>query len=167
MKPKTPVSILVLLVVLAAGFVFTQKNDSQPLSQEVLVVRPQDSLDRVTGKLGGETFDVMVARTEDEQKRGLGGLSGLAPQEAMLFPYKVSDFHGFWMKDMNFSIDIVWLDQDSRIVHIEKSIAPDTYPKIYFPASPSRSVVEFSAGTIDRLGVSVGNFFEIGDTLSN
>ncbi len=161
MKHKILAFVLIFAAVLAAGFVIAKKSASQPLSPEVSDARSQDSLDRVVGRLGGETFDIMVARTDVEQERGLGGLDGLAPNEAMIFPYERSDFYGFWMKGMKFPIDIVWLDESFRIVHVEGSVGADTYPKIYSPSVPARSVIEFSAGTIDRLGVSVGNFIEI------
>jgi uncharacterized protein len=42
-------------------------------------------------------------------------------------------YQGFWMKEMNFPIDIVWLNKDKKIVHIEHNVSPDTYPKIFNP----------------------------------
>jgi uncharacterized protein len=160
MKKTRIISVVVAIVALATG-VFFATRPSQPAGASASFSLPQEKLPRIGAHLGGESFDVMVARTEAEQSLGLGGLSGLKPNEAMIFPYANDDSYGFWMKDMLFSIDIVWLDKDSKIVWIEKSISPNTYPSIYFPRVPARSVLELSAGTTARLGVTVGSVLEI------
>ncbi len=157
---KRIVFVLLFATIVAVSFFFSRKPVSEIVSVSDVSI-PQESLMRISGILGGETFDVMVARTKEEQERGLSGLSGLKDGEAMVFPYEVPDYYGFWMKDMMFPIDIVWLDGNLRVVSIERSVAPETYPKIFFPSAPARFVAEFSAGTIDRLGVSMGDFFDI------
>lgn len=163
-KHRILLFVLIFAAIVAVSLFFSHKPASKVVSGTSVAVT-QESLVRTSGILGGETFSVMIAGTEEEQERGLGGLSGLGASEAMVFPYEVSDYYGFWMKGMEFSIDIVWLDENSKIVHVEENVSPETYPKIFFPPTPARSVAEFSAGTIDRLGVSVGNFFDIGKGL--
>lgn len=160
MKKTMIIPAAVVIVALATG-VFFATRPSQPVGTSASFSLPQEKLQRVGARLGGEAFDVMVARTEAEQTLGLGGLSGLKPNEAMIFPYASDDSYGFWMKDMLFSIDIVWLDKNSKIVWIEKNISPNTYPSIYFPRVPARSVLELSAGTASRLGIAVGSVLEI------
>jgi uncharacterized membrane protein (UPF0127 family) len=160
MKKIRIISVVAVIIFLATG-VFFVTRPSQPSGASASFSLPQQKLSRVSVRLGGEAFDVMVARTEAEQSLGLGGLSGLKPNEGMIFPYANDDSYGFWMKDMLFSIDIVWLDKNSKIVWIEKNVSPDTYPSIYFPRVPARSVLELSAGTIERLGVTVGSVLEI------
>ena len=67
---------------------------------------------------------------------------------------------GFWMKDMKFSIDIIWIDENMSVIHIEKSLSPDTYPKVYYPESPAKYVLEVSAGQADSLGLKIGDKIE-------
>jgi uncharacterized protein len=160
MKKTRMISAVVVIIALATG-VFFATRPSLPTGTSASFGLPQEKLPRTSARLGGEAFDVMVARTEAEQSLGLSGLAGLKPNEAMIFPYASDDNYGFWMKDMLFSIDIVWLDKNSKIVWIERGVSPDTYPNIYFPRVPARSVLELSAGTIARLGVAVGSVLEI------
>jgi uncharacterized membrane protein (UPF0127 family) len=154
------ISAVIVSIALAIG-VFMAIRLSQPGDSSVSVSFPQEKLSRVSALLGGEVFDVMVARTESEQSLGLGGFPGLDANEGMIFPYARDDSYGFWMKDMLFSIDIVWLDKDSKIVWIEQGVSPDTYPSIFFPRVPARSVLELQAGTVARIGVAVGSTLEI------
>ncbi|MFA6158920.1 MAG: DUF192 domain-containing protein [Candidatus Paceibacterota bacterium] len=160
-KKKLIVFVLVLAVIATASLFIAHTSVSKSLS----VSHPQYSLQRIQAKLGGEAFEVMVASTTAEQELGLGGLTGLKQNEAMIFPNRTSDLYGFWMKDMLFSIDIVWLDENFDIVTVDGSLSPDTYPKIFFPQKPSRYVIELPAGTVERLGVTVGNHLEIEGSL--
>jgi hypothetical protein len=168
---RTVLSVAVALSVISAYFFLAGTPDVAVVTVEqpaqVFGVRseapipPQYSLDRATGTLMNESFDVMIARTEEEQALGLGGLKSLKPREAMIFPYARLEAYGFWMKGMLFPIDIVWLDENLKIVSIQDTATPDSYPKIFFPRAPARFVVEFPAGTMKSLGATVGTFFEI------
>lgn len=107
--------------------------------------------------LKGETFEALVADTVARKEEGLSGFSGLANHQAMFFPYDTLAVLPFWMKDMLFSIDIVWLDSNMSVVHMEEGVSPDSYPTLFSPGVLSQYVIEFSAGTIDRIGLSVGD----------
>ena len=96
--------------------------------------------------LKGEKFMVEAADTPAERMQGLSGRSGLSVNEGMLFTFDKPDAHGFWMKDMKFPLDIIWIDKDYRIVHIENNISPDTYPNSYIPERKSRYVIELHSG---------------------
>ncbi|MEQ1561516.1 MAG: DUF192 domain-containing protein, partial [Nitrospira sp.] len=105
----------------------------------------------------GKTFSVEVAKTEAELKKGLSGHKPLLDNEGMIFLFDREDTYGFWMRDMLFPIDIIWLTKDWKITHIENSIAPETYPKVYSSTFPSKYVLEVSAGTAERLGWEIGD----------
>jgi hypothetical protein len=51
----------------------------------------------------------------------------------MLFVFASSTRPGFWMKDMKFPIDIIWINADKEVVGIESNIATSTFPKLFFP----------------------------------
>jgi uncharacterized membrane protein (UPF0127 family) len=71
----------------------------------------------------------------------------------MLFVFDAPQRQGFWMKDMKFAIDIVWLDESKSIVHIESNVLPSSYPQIYRPDARAKYVIEFHAQTPDlRVG---------------
>src|SRR5437870_2235982 len=87
--------------------------------------------------LGGKIFNVAVVETKALQEKGLSGQKDLNSDEGMLFIFNKPDNYGFWMKGMLFPIDILWMDQNWRIIHIENFVKPETYPKIFYPNSPS------------------------------
>lgn len=74
----------------------------------------------------------------------------------MLFIFETPGQHGFWMKDMNFSIDIVWIDENLQIVGIDKNIAPETFPNIFYPNQLVKYVLEIPAGYSDAHRIGLG-----------
>jgi len=64
----------------------------------------------------------------------------------MLFVFPEDGVYRFWMKDMRFSIDIIWLSDSGEVLHIEHSLAPSTYPNSYGPTTSARYVLEVPAG---------------------
>jgi uncharacterized membrane protein (UPF0127 family) len=57
------------------------------------------------------------------------------------------------MKDMSNSFDIVWTDQNKKIVYIVKNASPTTYPVTYTPNSLARYVIGLPAGTVDNKSI--------------
>ena len=110
-----------------------------------------------TIRLGGQTYTLQVADTPEKQELGLGQRDNLGPRTGMLFSYAEPAMDRcFWMKDMRFSIDIIWLDASKRIVKIEPSLSPATYPKTYCPSQPAQYVIELNAGQVHDLGLQTG-----------
>lgn len=106
-------------------------------------------------KLGTKTYQLEVADTQEARQLGLSGREELDPNAGMLFVFKDEAEQCFWMKDMNFSIDIIWLDSDKKIVNLEKNIAPKTFPNT-FCASGAQYAIELNAGQIREAGISRG-----------
>lgn len=104
---------------------------------------------------GGSAISLAVANTGAKHERGLSGQATMAPSEGMLFEYASPGKRCMWMKDMSFSLDIVWLDAQKRITHIEKRVSPDTYPE-QFCAMESQYVIELMAGTADHARLATG-----------
>jgi len=107
--------------------------------------------------LGGKTFIMDIADTPALQEQGLSGRTQLADNAGMIFIFSTPDEYGFWMKDMNFPLDIIWLSPDKHVVFMEKSLTPQTYPTIYYPTSPASYVLEISAGEADALNLKIGD----------
>jgi hypothetical protein len=99
---------------------------------------------------------VEIAENYDQQSLGLGGRDGLAPNTGMLFVFPKPADHSFWMKDMKFPIDIVWIDQNKRIVGFEKSIPAESYPEPFSSKVPVPYVLEIPAGTIESEKIEIG-----------
>ena len=107
--------------------------------------------------IGGETVVVEVARTSAEKEKGLSGRVSLPEGKGMLFLFDRPDRHGFWMPGMHFSIDIVWIGADWRIVDIAKEIPPESYPDVVVSDVDAQYVLEVPAGSIERYGWNVGD----------
>jgi uncharacterized membrane protein (UPF0127 family) len=96
----------------------------------------------------GQTIEVQVADNADTRERGLMGASQLSRSSGMLFVFETNKPHGMWMKNMDFSIDILWLNQEKKIVEISSSLPPcqrEPCP-IYGSDTLSRYVLELSDG---------------------
>lgn len=114
----------------------------------------QDSTRMIT--VGPARVAVEVADTDQLRVDGLSGRTGLAEGAGMLFVFGYDEAWGIWMKDMRFALDIIWADAEGKIVHIEESAQPDSYPTIFRPGTPARYVLEVPAGFVEREGIEVG-----------
>ena len=109
-----------------------------------------------TVTIGTAHIAAVVAETPQALTQGLGGTTSLPDGHGMLFVMPNPGLWGFWMKDMRYSLDIVWLDASKKVVYIVADVAPDTYPKVFTPAAPASYVVELPAGYAARHDVQVG-----------
>ena len=62
---------------------------------------------------------------------------------------------------MNYALDILWLDKEGLVVHIEEDISPDTYPNSFASPVPAWYVVEANAGFVAQNEIKIGNDFVI------
>jgi uncharacterized membrane protein (UPF0127 family) len=108
----------------------------------------------------GKTYNIDVSDTAYTKTKGLSGRKYLSQNQGMIFLFENEDKHSFWMKDMNFSIDIIWIDKNFVVNHIEKAVSPQTYPKVFAPETPSLYVLELASGQADLIGLKVGDTVE-------
>ena len=96
--------------------------------------------------LGDAQLSVQLADTPEKTSRGLGGRDSLPRDSGMLFMFGTSDRWRFWMKDMRFPLDFIWIDENWRVVSVTPDIGPETYPQLFLPPAPVRYVLEVNAG---------------------
>jgi hypothetical protein len=106
--------------------------------------------------IDSQTLGVEVAKTSAEKIRGLGGRECLGAGQAMLFEFVAPAHYPIWMREMRFAIDIVWLDSNHKVVHIESDISPSTYPRTFSNPVSAQYVLELKAGQAERLGLANG-----------
>ena len=110
---------------------------------------------------GGNTFVVEVADDSEERFKGLSGRNGLAEREGMLFIFDAPGQYTFVMREMKFSLDLIWIDKNRMISEITSNVSPDTYPEESFsPSNPIKYVLEVNSGTATREGWAVGDRVE-------
>lgn len=99
--------------------------------------------------------EIIIARDQASRELGLGGRNSLASTTGMLFVFDQLERQGFWMKDMKFPIDIIWLDKNFRIVTVAADISPSSYPTIFYPKEKSAFALEVAAGISQK-----NNYFD-------
>jgi uncharacterized membrane protein (UPF0127 family) len=102
------------------------------------------------------TIRVEIARTNSEQQKGLSGRVGLAEHHGMLFIFDQPGSYGFWMKDMQFPIDILWIEK-GQVVAITPQLLPASYPAVVVPPSAVTYVLEIPAGEASRDHIHQGD----------
>ena len=106
----------------------------------------------------GEKIPVEVADTLKKRSLGLGKRASLKKGWGMLFVFEKRKPHRFWMKDMQFPLDIIWLD-NHRIVHIIHNAQPvnsKVEPEVMTSPVPVNFVLEIAAGRAAKLRLKTG-----------
>lgn len=107
--------------------------------------------------IGSTTVQASVADSIPERIKGLSGTPFLPDDVVKLFAFGTEGEHSIWMKDMNYSIDIIWVAKNGTVVHIEENVSPDTYPESFSSPKPAWYVIETNAGFVQRNVVAVGD----------
>lgn len=100
----------------------------------------------------GFSVTAELAVTDEERQQGLMFRRNINPDQGMIFVFQEEDLHSFWMRNMNFPLDILWLDAEKRIVHIESGVPPcqDWPCPSYSPPVPASYVLELKAGSVRK-----------------
>jgi len=141
--------IIVALLGLS-GVYYYHQYVNEPLGE---VIVPGDPVVHI----GDTTLRVMVANTKASRAQGLSGRRSLDPYGGLLFIFDDSSYHGIWMKDMNFSIDVIWINSDLKVVGITTNLTPGSYPRIFEPPSPVKYIIETKPHFADNIGIQVGD----------
>jgi uncharacterized membrane protein (UPF0127 family) len=106
----------------------------------------------------GKVLQVEVMVSDEDRAMGLMFRPSLAPDRGMLFRFEAPDFHGIWMKNCRFPIDILWLDEEKRVVHVAEAVPPckEEPCPVYQPLRRASWVVELNAGQARREQAVVG-----------
>jgi hypothetical protein len=106
----------------------------------------------------GKVLQAEVMVSDEDRAMGLMFRPSLPTDRGMIFVFETADFHGIWMKNCKFPIDIVWLDEEKKVVHVAESVPPckaDPCP-VYNPMRRASYVIELSAGQARREKAVVG-----------
>lgn len=117
----------------------------------IFALKAQTQLSTVS--INGDELRVKIATSSQDRARGLCCRDSLPADEGMLFVYDEPGLYGFWMKNTRIPLDMFWIDSDKQIVHIERNVQPDTYPKTFVSDEPAQYVLETNAGYADRYNV--------------
>jgi hypothetical protein len=156
-------SFALIIIFLLVGFFLISQPSKNFILKDIKYV-----------KIAGQSIRVDLALTTTEQQKGLGGRNELKENEGMLFIFDWPGEYYFWMKGMNFPIDIIWLapsgggdGEDTKVVYIKKNAQPEAFPprldsgeaglETYGPDINAKYVLEIVAGFSDKNNLKVGD----------
>ncbi len=109
-------------------------------------------------KINDITVEVEIADDLTEQKTGLSNRESLAAGSGLLFVFEEKKVRSFWMKNMQFAIDIIWI-QDDSVVHLSRNLLPEgANPTNQYSSNwPVNYVLEVNAGFVEANQIEVGD----------
>lgn len=117
-----------------------------------------------TVEVSNQTFNVEVADSDAERMKGLSKRKSLSDNSAMLFVFESKNKYSFWMKEVEFPLDIIFISDDT-IVEIVKNAPPQKELKgslpIYTPQKEANYVLEIKGGLSDKYGIKDGDKVKI------
>ncbi len=120
------------------------------------IVRKEIIITTPHGEINAEVVD-----TKSGRELGLSGRSTMKDNDGLLFIFDTPGRYAFWMKDMAFPLDIIWINKDGVIVEIERNAKPESYPKTYMNTFPATYVLEVNAGIAEKQGLFIGSKVKI------
>lgn len=156
---------LLIPLVLAAAFIIAVGLFTQNVEDFKKAASRPGPLKTIT--IEDKEVKVEVVDTEVSRNKGLGKKESLGENEGMFFIFEKENITpSFWMKDMKFAIDIIWID-DEKIVQIDEDVqppepkTPSSGLKMYSPNQPIDYVLEVNAGYVNSNGVEIGDSLDL------
>ncbi len=156
--------VIVVLLVFGRGFTTIGRLPGQRESTQSAVTNPREQVEEGKTRVRVKSLDVTaeIAATDKEKKKGLSERESLPISEGMFFVYDRMAIYTFWMKDVQFPIDIIWIDEDKKIVYIAQNAQPepdknDGELKRYRPSGESQYILEINAGLAAANGLAIGD----------
>lgn len=151
MLKKTKIFGAIFFLIFLSVIVFLgKKHSGYPATKEEIIKI----------KLGQEFFTAEVADNQEKKEKGLSGRESLCEKCAMLFLFDDSAKRNFWMKDMHFDLDIIWV-RNNKIVKISPNISYKRGEnEVASSVESVDKVIEINAGMSEKLGLKTGDSIE-------
>jgi uncharacterized membrane protein (UPF0127 family) len=109
----------------------------------------------------GSIIKAEVADTQKDRERGLMYRESLGEDGGMLFVFDSQDRYPFWMKNVEFSIDIIWINGNMRVVDVDTATPCNKHCIEYVPDYPAKYVLEVPAGFAGEKGIKTGSLIDV------
>ncbi|MBL7156043.1 MAG: DUF192 domain-containing protein [Candidatus Pacebacteria bacterium] len=108
-------------------------------------------------------FDVEIAKTPEQRSRGLMFRKYLGTKKGMLFVFENQEKHSFWMKNTLIPLDIIWINENQKVVFISKNTQPckQEYCASVSSDEDAKYVLEINAGLVKKIGLNIGDKIDI------
>jgi uncharacterized membrane protein (UPF0127 family) len=148
---KIATSLSIIFIFFIAGFFLISHSSPK--------IKPETP-NNIYVQIAGQSIKVDLSITPAQQEQGLSGRKSLSQNEGMLFVFDKPSKPLFWMPNMNFPIDIIWITEDLKVAYIKKNALPKLYPETYGPGENDNSakyVLEVVSGFSDSNNLKVGD----------
>lgn len=121
------------------------------------------SVGQTSVEIANQKFNIEVAKTDQEKQVGLSKTEVLGENDGMLFVFDEPDYYSFWMRNMKFPIDILFINGDkvNTIIENASPSADSSSLEIYKPKEKSDKVFEINAGTVKKYNIKEGSTINI------
>jgi uncharacterized membrane protein (UPF0127 family) len=144
---------LSLLLIAIALFIYAQNNNLENNPNIISEVCFEN-----------KCFNVEIVDTSKEREIGLMNREDLAMNNGMLFVFKKEGIYNFWMKNTLIFLDIIWIDENNKIIFIKENAKPcktnDDKCELFTPNKKAKYVLEINGGIIEEIGIEVDNEVE-------
>ncbi len=138
--------VFLIIILIFGGLIFFQYKKGTPINGKVIVQE--------------ETFNVQIIDKAEDLKKGLSGKGSMPANQGMLFVFPNKGDYPFWMKGMEFPLDIIYIN-DNKIVTIFEEVPAPLYPNenlpVYRSKVPANKVLEINAGSVKKFNIKVGD----------
>lgn len=134
--------VFILIILIGFGIYFWQRKINVPSTNI---------------KIGNAILSVEIADTPFERTNGLSFREKIGENEGMIFIFEDSQYRKFWMKNMKFSVDIIWIDENLKVVGIQENVPPESYPDTFESPKPVKYVIEVNAGWTKKNKIKTGD----------
>ncbi|MEX0918948.1 MAG: DUF192 domain-containing protein [Candidatus Paceibacterota bacterium] len=159
--------VFIFIAVVLTGLLFIWPEETRAPADRAVTPRPEETDNSINKTvpssvlIAGQVFTLEIADTPRDRAKGLAGRQELPANHGMLFIFPTAGNYNFWMKEMNFPLDIIWLDEDLTIIDLTENFSPETYPETITSKEPAKYVLEIKAGLVERLNLTIGNTLEL------
>ena len=113
---------------------------------------------KATIRIDNVILDVQLADTREKRIKGLQFQEKLLDDEGMLFDFQEPKIISMWMPNMKFSLDMIWFDEQGKVIHIEENVEPclsiSDCPSFNGNGQKARYVLEITSGFIDKFNIT-------------
>ena len=160
MTTKTQALVPIFIAAVIIGVVGLMSIPSESKLESVEFPRGTIMIDDIQ-------LEVQIADTKPLHIRGLMFQDQLPLDQGMIFVFDEPGLYSLWMLNMQFSLDMIWFDQDGKIVHMEKNVPPCKTPleiaacQSIMPEGMAVYILEVTAGFIDENNITTDSVLDI------
>ncbi|MFA6023079.1 MAG: DUF192 domain-containing protein [Candidatus Pacearchaeota archaeon] len=159
MKRLNKINYLLIILVIIITFLVVYNLVKQQTAVQTGQIIKQTAVQTNKVCFKQRCFSVELAQTSVERERGLMFREKLNENSGMLFIFEDKGIYNFWMKNTLIALDIIWIDENKKVVYIKENALPckESKCEIYKPNENTIYVLELNAGEVEKNNISIGD----------